>query len=111
MITEDKNTVSDVINGNQQKNVYNYTSKELNQFQGLYYCEDLNKIYKIKVVGNILVLKIDEDDLKLVTKDKLKFSYQEIMVLSFDANTEHDIGGFNLNVGEDVRGLKFVKLR
>jgi len=88
---------------------YKYSPKELNQFEGLYYCIELNKVYKIKANDSALILQLDDDDLNLVSKDKLNFSFQETMVLSFEQS--NTVNGFTLNVGDNVKGLKFSRLK
>jgi CubicO group peptidase (beta-lactamase class C family) len=91
------------------KEVYKYTQQELKQFEGLYYSSELNKVYKIKISDSTLILLLDDDELTLVAKDKNKFSFQDAMILSFDISNSG--GGFSLDVGDDVKGLKFVKLK
>jgi CubicO group peptidase (beta-lactamase class C family) len=88
---------------------FKYSSKELSQFEGLYYCSEINKLYKIRSGDSALILQLDDDELNLVTKEKYKFSFQSAMILSFEMS--NIITGFTLDVGDDVKGLKFVKLK
>ena len=86
-----------------------YSQKELKQFEGLYYGSELNKVYKIKLSDSTLILQLDDDELSLVAKDKNRFSFQESIILSFDRTSNNS--GFSLDVGEDVKGLKFIRLK
>ena len=88
---------------------FKYSPKELIQFEGLYYCGEINKVYKIKSGDSALILQLDDDELSLVTKEKYKFSFHGAMILSFEMS--NSIIGFTLDVGEDVKGLKFIKLK
>jgi CubicO group peptidase (beta-lactamase class C family) len=91
------------------KVVYKYAQQELKQFEGLYYSNELNKVYKIKISDSTLILKLDDDELMLVAKDKYKFSFQDAMILTFDISNGDS--AFSLDVGDDVKGLKFIKLK
>jgi len=93
----------------QSKIPYKYTHEELKQFEGLYYSSELNTVYKIKLSDSTLILQLDDDELTLVAKDKYRFSFQEAMIFSFDMS--NNSSGFSLDVGKDVRGLKFIRLK
>ena len=104
--------------GNQLTNVvikenpqtdYIYKPEELSLFKGLFYSSELNKVYEIKIADGGLLLQIDEDQLKLVAEEKNKFSFQKAMVFSFEGTNQ--INGFSLDVSDDVRGIKFVKIK
>jgi CubicO group peptidase (beta-lactamase class C family) len=88
---------------------YQYSHQELKQFEGLYYSRELNKVYKIKISDSTLILQLDDDELTLVAKDKYRFFFQEAMIFSFDMS--NNSSGFSLDVGNDVRGLKFNRLK
>lgn len=88
---------------------YKYSHEELKRLEGLYYSDELKKVYKIKTADSTLILQLDDDDLTLAAKDKYRFSFQDAMVLSFDISNRYS--GFTLDVGDDVKGLKFIKLK
>ncbi len=104
-ISDVNNNASNV----QNSLVYKYSPQELSQFKGLYYSSELNKVYNIKTVDTALILQLDDDELTLVAKNKYVFSFQEAMILTFDVS--NIIRGFSLDVGDDVKGLKFIKLK
>ena len=105
---QSKNLTGDTLSA-LHKVEYKYAQQELKQFEGLYYSSELNKVYKIKISDSALILLLDDDELTLVAQDKYKFSFQDAMILSFDISKGGS--GFSLDVGDDVKGLKFAKLK
>src|SRR5664279_2127642 len=67
---------------------FKYSRMELGKLEGIYYSNELNKVYKIKAFDSTLILQLDDDELTLSSRDKYRFSFQEAMVLSFEISND-----------------------
>lgn len=107
-VTSENKSTNDATKENPNTD-YKYKPEELIQYKGLFYSSELNKVYEIKIVDGKLVLQIDADQLMLDAEEKNRFSFQKSMILSFEGADR--ISGFNLDVSDDARGIKFSKIK
>lgn len=72
---------------------------------GTYYSTELNKAFRVISVNGKLALQIDGDTLEIKQMGAGIYTFQDAMIIKFSGE------GFSLDVGQDLRGLAFVKVK
>ena len=86
-----------------------YNPEELKQFEGTYFCADLQVSYQLQAEGNSIIVVLNHEQLTSLTALSVDLlSNPDFGVFDFKRNENQEITGFTLNSAR-VWNLQFVK--